>query len=318
MKPPYELTPQILRYIASISEKIGAINANYLDKPSPQLRKTNQIKTIHSSLKIEGNLLTEEQVTDIIENKRVFGPEKDIIEVKNAIDVYTKIRSFKSKSLQSFLSAHKFLMSDLIDNPGKLRTASVGVFKGSEISHLAPPAQNVPHLMNDLFKYLKESDDPELIKSSVFHYEVEFIHPFLDGNGRIGRLWQSVILIERYPVFEFIPFETLIMKTQDDYYNTLESCDREGNSTLFIEYMLKVVDQSLDELLQFRNKTMAEKDRLEYFISLGINEFSRMDYMNVFKDISTSTASRDLKKGVADKIFKKTGDKNKTRYKVIS
>lgn len=318
MKPPYEITPKILKYITSISEKIGAVNANYLDKPSPQLRKRNQIKTIHSSLKIEGNVLTEDQVTDIIDHKRVLGPERDILEVKNAINVYNKIRTFKPNSLQSFLDAHRLLMHNLMDDPGKLRTSGVGVFKGYEISHLAPPAQNVAYLMEDLFNYLKESDDPELLKSSVFHYEVEFIHPFLDGNGRMGRLWQSVILMERYPVFEFIPFEELIMKTQADYYNALETCDKNGNSTRFIEYILKIIEQSLNELLRFRNKIMTESDRLEYFTSLGKNEFTRIDYMNVFKDISASTASRDLKRGVEDKMFAKIGDKNKTRYRIIT
>lgn len=316
MKPPYEINTKILKYISSISEKIGEVNANYLNKPSPKLRKKNKIKTIHSSLKIEGNSLTESQITDIIDDKRVIGTEKDILEVKNAINVYDQLNTYTSGSLKSFLIAHRILMEKLIESPGKLRNENVGIFKGTEVAHLAPPADKVPILMNDLFKYLKKSDELELIKSCVFHYEVEFIHPFIDGNGRMGRLWQTIILMEKYPVFEFIPFETLISKTQEDYYNALQICDKSGDSTFFIEYMLNVIEKSLDDLLQFDNRIITDIDRLDYFISLGKSEFTRKEYMSIFKDISTSTASRDLKKGVKKGLFVKVGDKNKTKYKI--
>ncbi len=316
MKPPYELNTKILKFITSISEKIGEVNANYLNRPSPKLRKKNKIKTIHSSLKIEGNTLSESQITDIVENKRVIGTQKDILEVKNAINLYDQLQIFKSTSLKSFLKAHGLLMKKLVENPGKLRKQNVGIFKGTEVSHLAPPADRVPSLMDDLFKYLKQSDEIELIKSCVFHYEVEFIHPFIDGNGRMGRLWQTIILMEKYPVFEFIPFETLISQTQEDYYKALEICDKAGNSTFFVEYMLDIIEKSLDELLEFNNQIETDDDRLEYFISLGKNEFTRKDYMKIFKDISTSTASRDLKKGVEKGYFDKVGEKNKTKYKM--
>lgn len=316
MKPPYELNTKILKYITSISEKIGEVNANYLNRPSPKLRKKNKIKTIHSSLKIEGNSLSESQITDIVENKRVTGTQKDILEVKNAINLYDQLQIFKSTSLKSFLKAHRLLMEKLVENPGKLRNQNVGVFKGTEVAHLAPPADRVPYLMDDLFRYLKQSDELELIKSCVFHYEVEFIHPFIDGNGRMGRLWQTIILMERYPVFEFIPFETLISKTQEEYYKALEISDKAGDSTFFIEYMLDVIEKSLDELLKFNNKIETDDDRLEYFISLGKSEFTRKDYMSIFKDISTSTASRDLKKGVEKGYFDKVGEKNRTKYEM--
>ena len=316
MKPPYELNTKILKYITSISEKIGEVNANYLNRPSPKLRKKNKIKTIHSSLKIEGNTLSENQITDIVENKRVIGTEKDILEVKNAINLYDQLQLFKSTSLKSFLKAHGILMEKLVENPGKLRKQNVGVFKGTEVAHLAPPANRVPNLMYDVFKYLKQSDELVLIKSCVFHYEVEFIHPFIDGNGRMGRLWQTIILMEKYPIFEFIPFETLISKTQEDYYKALEISDKAGDSTFFIEYMLDVIEKSLDELLKFNNKIETDDDRLEYFISLGKSEFTRKTYMSIFKDISTSTASRDLKKGVEKGYFDKVGEKNRTKYEM--
>ena len=316
MKPPYEKTNTILNLISSISEKIGEVNANYLNRPSPQLRKQNKVKTIHSSLQIEGNTLTLEQITAIIENKRVIGPKKDVIEVINTIDIYDKLNELSPTSEKSFIKAHKLLMKGLIDKPGKYRTQSVGIVKGTKVEHLAPPYENLPFLMKDLFDYLKKSDDPNLVKSCVFHYEMEFIHPFIDGNGRMGRIWQTLILMEKYPVFEFLPFETLISKNQKDYYNALSISDKFGNSTAFIEFMLKQINVSLNELLtqNYRNLSMIE--RIEYFMFSRKEDFTRKDYMEVFKDISTSTASRDLKKGIELGLFMKIGAKNKTKYKI--
>lgn len=314
MKPPYDITPKILKLISSISEKIGEVNANYLTKQSPQLRKQNRIKTIHSSLKIEGNTLTEEQISALIENKRVIGPEKDVLEVLNAIKVYEKLDSYKFSSDKSFLKAHLELMNGLIESAGKYRKQSVGIVKGTIVEHIAPPFENVPHLMKDLFEYLKDSDELTLIKSCVFHYEMEFIHPFLDGNGRMGRLWQTLILMAEYPVFEFLPFETLISKTQDEYYKSLALSDKSGKSTYFIEYMLGVIEKSLENLLNYNNRVLKDIDRLAYFLKLGIKEFNRKDYMNIFKDISSATASRDLKKGIEMNMFESVGNLNKTKY----
>jgi Fic family protein len=317
MKPPYEITTEIIKLITKISEKLGEVKALHVDKPSPMLRKRNKIKTIHSSLKIEGNTLSEDQITAIIENKRVIGPKEDILEVKNAIEVYDEIDMYSANSAKSFLSAHKVLMKGLVEKPGRYRTENVGIVQGSKVAHLAPPASNVDYLMSELFKYMKESDELLLIKSCVFHYEMEFIHPFIDGNGRMGRLWQSVILIKEYPVFGYLPFETLISENQRDYYDALGRSDKTGSSTIFIEYMLGVIDKSLEELLSFSNRPMKRGDRLEYFKSLNIEEFTRKDYMDIFKDVSTSTASRDLQEGVKTGIFEKIGDKRKTIYKLV-
>jgi len=318
MKPPYEITPKILKLLTSISEKIGEVNATFLNKPSPQLRKQNKIRTIHSSLKIEGNTLTEEQITALIENKRVIGPQKDVKEVINAIEIYENLKKFNPLSEKSFLKAHQNLMNNLIEDAGKYRKQGVGIVKGSKVEHLAPPYENVPFLMKDLFEYLSDSEELELIKCCVFHYEMEFIHPFLDGNGRMGRLWQTLILMRKYPVFEFLPFETLISKDQEKYYNALSECDNLGKSTKFIEYMLSVIDLSINELLTFNNRTLNQKDRLEYFIFLNKIEFSRKDYMDIFKDISSATASRDLKKGIELELFKRIGERNKTIYKITT
>ncbi|WP_300674686.1 Fic family protein [Soonwooa sp.] len=315
MKPPYEITSQILKYITSISEKIGEVNAKYLIKTNPTLRKQNQIKTIHSSLSIEGNTLTEEQITAILENKRVVGPEKDIIEVLNALEVYKNLKNFKYNNEKDFLKAHKLLLKNLILRAGNYRNQGVGIVKGSKVEHIAPPYQNVPFLMKDLFEYLKDRTELNLIKSCVFHYEMEFIHPFIDGNGRMGRLWQTLILMEQYPVFEFLPFETLISKNQIEYYEALSKSDKEGKSTKFIEYMLKIIDQSLSELLENSVKKLSDENRIQLFLEQIDNEFSRKDYLDFFKEISTATASRDLKNAVESGLIEKNGDKKTSVYR---
>jgi len=314
MKPPFDITPKILKLITSISEKLGEVNANYLSKQSPQLRKQNRIKTIHSSLQIEGNTLTEKQITALIENKRIIGPEKDVLEVLNAIKVYEKLEDFKYNSEKSFLKAHLLLMNGLITSAGKYRTRGVGIVKGNKVEHVAPPYENVPFLMKNLFAYLNDSEELTLIKSCVFHYEMEFIHPFLDGNGRMGRFWQTLILMNEYPVFEFLPFETLISKTQNDYYKSLSLSDKAGKSTFFIEYMLDVINKTLENLLNYNNRILKDIDRLDYFLKLGVKVFTRKDYMNTFKDLSSATASRDLKKGIELQLFESVGNLNKTKY----
>jgi len=316
MIPPYDITSNILQLVSSISEKIGEANTLFLDKQSPQLRKQNKIKTIHSSLQIEGNTLSEEQITALIEDKRIIGPQKDIAEVINAIEVYENLNFYKPFSEKSILSAHAMLMKGLIDQPDSYRTRSVRVVKGSQVAHVAPPAQLVPGLMKDLFHYLKNDEEISLNKSCVFHYEMEFIHPLMDGNGRMGRLWQTLILKKRYAVFEFLPFETLISQTQDEYYQSLVASDKKGKSTIFIEYMLGIIDSSLGNLLNVIGQTLTSDQRITHFISLGKNEFSRKEYMDVFKTISSATASRDLKKAVESSLILAEGKGNQMRYSI--
>ena len=267
---------------------------------------------------IEANTLTQEQITALIEKKRIIGPEKDVKEVLNAIQVYQQLDVFVPHSMASFQRAHEILMKDLVADNGKFRSSSVGILAGNDVAHLAPPAHRVRQLMKDLFHYLKHSEEITLVKSCVFHYEMEFIHPFSDGNGRMGRLWQTLILMKEYPVFEFIPFENVIHKTQSDYYLALSASDKAGNSTPFIEYMLKVIDDSLNNLLHFKGRILNTENRLAYFHEKTNFEFSRLDYMRTFKEISTATASRDLKKGVALGLFEKHGEKSKTLYRKIS
>ncbi|MDA3837589.1 MAG: Fic family protein [Candidatus Delongbacteria bacterium] len=316
MKPPYQITTNILLLIASISEKIGEVNSTHINKPPTELRRKNRIKTIQSSLEIEGNTLSLEQVTSILEKKRVLGPKKDIIEVKNAISVYDKIDKFKPYNLKSFYKAHSIMMTGLIDSAGKLRNRAVGVAKGSEITHIAPPSDMLHSLMTDLFNYIKNDNDLLLIKSCVFHYELEFIHPFIDGNGRMGRLWQTVILMNKYPVFEFLPIETIIKEKQLNYYDALQKSDSIGKSTLFIEFMLEVIEESLEELLKTQNVTITESDRIfDFRAVINENYFTRKDYLRCFKNISPATASRDLRSAVKNNIITKFGDKNTTKYR---
>jgi Fic family protein len=316
MKPPYHLTSGILKLVSEVSHKIGEINASFLSKQSPELRKRNRIRTIQASLAVEGNTLTIDQITAIIENKRVLGPAKDIKEVSNAIEVYEQLNKFNPFGEKSFLAAHQILMQGLIKNAGQYRNSGAGIVKGSQVAHLAPPASNVSFLMKDLFTYLKKSDELILIKSCVFHYETEFIHPFSDGNGRMGRLWQTLLLIQQYPVFEFLPFETLISKNQKKYYHALSTSDKQGESTFFIEFMLKILSHSLDELLTERSGPISSSERIRIFLTSGIKEFTRKTYMNYFKTISSATASRDILFAVKENLIKKSGDKNKTIYKV--
>ena len=315
MKPPYSITADILGKIAAISEKIGVIKTAYLTLPPAQLRKENRIRTIQSSLEIEGNTLTEEQITDILEGRRVIAPEKEILEVKNAIAAYQKIESFKPCSLASLCAAHKILMKGLVADAGRLRTAGVGVMKGSKVMHMAPPARMVREHLENLLAYVKSDKDLMLIKSCVFHYEFEFIHPFLDGNGRMGRLWQTVLLRRQYPVFDFLPVESLIKKRQTDYYRVLSESDKQGDSTGFIEFMLTAIDDSLGELLNTQPVHPSGGDRVEIFRAvIGGSSFGRKEYMRHFKDISTATASRDLKSAAARGVLRKAGDGRVTAY----
>src|SRR5574343_26160 len=318
MQPPYSINAKIIQLIADISQQMGEVNGSMLVKQAPELRKKNRIRTIQASLAIKGKTLSIEQVTAIIENKRVLGPVKDIKEVNNAIEVYNRIESLKPNSEKSFLSAHKTLMQGLVPPTGQYRKSGVGIVKGNQGADLAPPAKNVPFLMKNLFLYLKNSEDHVLIKSCVFHYEMEFIHPFTDGNGRMGRLWQTLLLLKAFPVFDFLPFETIISKNQKAYYKALANGDKQGESTLFIEFMLTSINHALDELLKERTGPLTSDDRMHIFLSTDVQEFSRKDYLQYFKSISTATASRDLNKAVSEKKILKTGDKNKTLYKRLN
>ena len=253
-QPPFEITSKIIELISKISEKIGEINSLQNSSHQIKLRKENRIKTIHSSLAIENNSLSLEQITAIIDGKRVLGNPNEIKEVKNSIQAYDLLLSLNPYNEKDLLKAHELMMQDLVDRNGKYRTDGVGIFDGEKVVHLAPPANRVPELMFDLFEWLKTSDVHPLIKSCVFHYEFEFIHPFQDGNGRMGRLWQTVILKDWKEVFAWLPVETLIKENQKEYYNALGVSDSAADSTKFIEFMLTLILNTIEEIIATENK----------------------------------------------------------------
>lgn len=251
--PPFTITSRAINLIAEISEKIGILTAKSENPLHVDLRRENRIKTIHSSLAIENNSLSIEQITAIIEGKRVLGAPNEIQEVKNAVQAYELLLQLNPYEEKDLLRAHKIMMADLVDRNGKYRTDGVGIFDGNKVVHIAPPAERVPFLMADLFDWLKNASDHPLIKSCVFHYEFEFIHPFQDGNGRMGRLWQTVILKEWKTFFAWLPVETIIKENQTEYYKALSASDTNADSTAFIEFMLDVILKEIEKNIAIQN-----------------------------------------------------------------
>ncbi|MBD5416519.1 MAG: Fic family protein [Desulfovibrio sp.] len=246
--PPYTITSASLKQVAAISEWLGAHAAAgelAVGSLSPQLRRENRIRTIHASLAIENNTLSMEQVTDIIDGKTVIGPLRDIQEVHGAVSAYEKLDAWHPHRLEDLLDAHAILMCDLVEKPGRLRTGGVGVFKENRIVHMAPPAHLVHEHLTRLLGWLEQTDEHPLVASCVFHYEFEFIHPFADGNGRMGRLWQTLILSKWNPLFAYLPVETLVRQRQAEYYASLAAADELGEATPFVEFMLAALFDAL-------------------------------------------------------------------------
>ena len=278
-KPPFDITPEMLHLISEISEQVGIINMRLGENvPSPLLRKKSQIKTIHSSLAIEHNSLSLKQVTDIIDGKRVLGAPDEIQEVKNAIEAYRlmpKLDAFKEKDLQK---AHGLMMKDLVKQAGHYRQEGVGVFDGNgNCIHMAPPADRVPQLMSDLFRWVKTTKEHPLIYSCVFHYEFEFIHPFVDGNGRMGRFWQTMLLSRWKGIFAWLPVETIVKEHQQGYYNVIAKSDAAGNSTMFVEFMLKCLLDAMENYGDIEGETEELHDK---FPELSERAF---DVLNVLR-----------------------------------
>lgn len=249
-KPPFSITNEILSYVSSISEKIGRITATSNLETKPHLRKNNRMKSIHSSLKIEANSLSLEQVRDVINGKMVLGEQKEIQEVKNAYAAYEIISEINPYSIPDLKKFHGIMTKYVVEESGDFRRGEEGVFNGDQCIFMAPPARLVPQLMDDLFKWMNEvkKNVHPLILSSVFHYEFVFIHPFSDGNGRMARLWHTAILSKWKPVFEYIPIESQIEKFQEEYYDVIARCHVDGESTSFIEFMLSQIDEILDDI----------------------------------------------------------------------
>ncbi|MBE1424874.1 Fic family protein [Desulfomicrobium macestii] len=246
--PPFSITPQILNLVAGISEAVGRLTALSEKAGSSRLRRINRVRTIRGSLAIEGNTLSEAQITAILEGKRVIAPPREVQEVKNALAAYDLFGTWRPESEPDLLEAHRVLMSGLIDDAGRYRSGGVGVMTGQRVVHMAPPASRVPQLMGDLFQWLAATDAHPLIVGSVFHYEFEFIHPFADGNGRMGRLWQNLILANWHPLFTDIPVESLVFDHQRDYYQALQESTAQADSAPFITFMLQMILETISSV----------------------------------------------------------------------
>jgi Fic family protein len=313
-----QITPQIVKLTTGIAERIGQLEGVKLHKPNPMLRRRNRIHAIQSSLSIEGNSLTREQVTAIVDAKPVTGSKADILEVQNAIRTYEHLSKFDPLCIASFLNAHAMLMAGLIPSSGLFRTGPIGVMRFGDIFHEFLPWEQIEPTLQMLFTYLKTSDDHLLLKSCRFHFQVENIHPFVDGNGRMGRLWQTRLLMIYHPIFEYLPVEDFIKGRQDDYYLELASGDDTGDCTGFVILMLELILDSLNELIaETQSVLLTATDRLSLAMdSFGANSFTRKEYQAVFKTISTATASRDLQKGVELGLLIRSGDKRTAVYQV--
>ena len=249
-RPPFTITNQILTYVSSISEKIGRITATSNLESKPHLRKNNRIKSIHSSLKIEANSLSLGQVRDVINGKTVLGEQKEIQEVKNAYAAYEKISEINPFNINDLKKYHGIMTKYVVEESGDFRRGEEGVFNGEQCIFMAPPARLVSQLMDELFCWMNEAKQSvhPLILSSIFHYEFVFIHPFSDGNGRMARLWHTTILNQWNPIFEYIPIESQIEKFQEEYYEAISQCHINGESTVFIEFMLAQIDKILENI----------------------------------------------------------------------
>jgi len=317
MRPPFKITNATLSLCTEIAKVIGQYEGISSPTPQPKLRRQNRIKTIHGSLAIEGNTLNLDQITAILDGRQVVGDPREILEVRNAITAYEGAHKWNHVINDDLLKAHSVLMSGLIPDAGRYRTTNVGIIKGSKVGHVAPKPVLVPKLMSDLFNFLKnDNETPLLVKACIFHYELEFIHPFSDGNGRIGRFWQHVILLSESNIFSFIPVESVIKDRQDAYDHALAASDKAGEATEFIEFTLTTIRDSLVGLMeQTRAKPLTAEDRLDHaHKKFSTNSFARKDYMNLFKTISTATASRDLLAGVESGQLKKIGKNAMTEY----
>ena len=246
--PPFSLTPEILNLVACIGESLGRLIALGDQAGTLRLRRINRIRTIQGSLAIEGNTLSEEQITAILEGKRVIAPARELQEAKNAIDAYDHFQNWTPQNEADLLAAHRLMMFGLIAEAGIYRSGGVGVMAGEQVIHVAPPAKRVAPLMADLLGWLTCNEHHPLIASSVFHYEFEFIHPFSDGNGRLGRLWQSLILAQWNPLFAHLPVESLVYERQQAYYQALQDSTRQTDSAPFIAFMLRAIFDAMSAL----------------------------------------------------------------------
>lgn len=314
--PPFTITPAVLRLSLEIGERIGRLEGLVAARAEPRLRRKNRIRTVQATVAIEGNSLSLDQITALLEGKPVAGPRRELLEVQNAVAAYEAASGWKPWSEKDLLAAHRVLMSGLTADAGKWRRSAVGIMRGRRVAHVAPPHARVPHLMQRLLRWGARADVPLLIKACVVHYEIQFIHPFSDGNGRLSRLWQHVALMRMSEAFASLPVESVIRDRQSEYYAALRTSDREGSSTPFLEFALAALRDALDDHLSVtRTPRETSAARLMRAYEVFAQEpFSRGDYLRVHKRLSTATASRDLKEGVHKGVLRRQGDRRLARY----
>lgn len=282
--PPYTITDKTVNLISAITEIITKITINDNMSNNPRLRRDNRIRTIHASLAIENNSLSLEQVKDIINGKRILGALDEIGEVKNAFEAYNKLLEMNPYSVKDMLLAHKVLMNELTKEAGTFRSGGVDVFAGRQLVHMAPPANQVPHLIKELVDWAKKAEVHPLIKSCVFYYEFEFIHPFADGNGRIGRMWQTLLLYKWKSLFGWLPIEMLIRERQEEYYKVLGECDHSAESGKFVEFLLKAIYDALCEITDTEQVVEQVTEQVEKLIEvIGDKECSTKELMELLE-----------------------------------
>lgn len=280
--PPYTITDKTVNLISAITEIITKITINDNMSNNPRLRRDNRIRTIHASLAIENNSLSLDQVTNIINGKRILGAPDEICEVKNAFEAYNKLLEMNPYSVKDMLLAHKVLMNELTKEAGTFRRGGVGVFAGEQLVHMAPTANQVLHFMKELVDWAKKAEVHPLIKSCVFHYEFEFIHPFADGNGRMGRMWQTLLLYKWKSLFGWLPIETLIRERQDEYYKVLGECDHCADSGKFVEFLLKAIYDALHEISNTEQVGEQVTEQVERLLAvIGDKEYSTKELMEL-------------------------------------
>ncbi len=305
--PPFTVSARAINLIAEISRMIERYAIRLEQEDALRLRKANRIKTIHSSLAIEGNTLSEDEVRDIIDGKNIIAPIKQIQEVRNAIATYELYPTLSPFSVKDLLKAHGVMMQALVDDAGCFRHRGVGVFSEHGIVHMAPPADRVPALIDELFEWLKLADDHLLIRSCVFHYEFEFIHPFIDGNGRMGRLWQSLILGKLHPLFEHLPVENMVYANQQAYYDAITASNAAGQSGPFIDFMLNEIYQTLQshQGAELPSDNNAETERqfgvmfgeeygVKYGVKFGVNDKRLLLQLNENPGLSAAELSKRI------------------------
>lgn len=303
-KPPFEITNAILDEIAEIAELVGHMNATLGLSANPTLRRTNRIRTIYSSLAIEQNTLSLEQVTAVLNGKRVIAPPKDITEVKNAYEIYEMIDSLNPYSVDDLLRAHEVMTRGLVEESGCFRSRPVGVVdKQGNILHFGTLPDYVPGLVAELLEWVRDSDFHMLIKSCVFHYELERIHPFADGNGRIGRLWHTLLLTRWKPMFAWLPVASIIHDRQEEYYQAINRSINEAESTVFIEFMLSAIQEALMEAVKTGSaENMSTEEQRWYQIEQFLKKNGTISNADVRKmlGVSAATANRILARFVEE------------------